>query len=208
MKRFTIIPLMTLIMAMIISACGGGTPAEPTVSPQDVQASAVAAALTIVAETNAAIPTNTPLPPTNTPEPTPLPTDTPVPSPTLDPAVIPTFTSAPQASTTQNPCNRLLPNPVVGHPTKIRIFNNTKLDGVKISLYFENTAFGECGFAYIPIFSKNQSETYTHLTQGAYTMYAWTDDGKLNVGPAFVNITGPDLTTFEIRDNSINISGP
>ncbi|NUQ84188.1 MAG: hypothetical protein HUU11_05700, partial [Anaerolineales bacterium] len=149
MKRFKIISLMALSMAMLVSACGGGTPAEPTVSPQDVQASAVAAALTIVAETNAAIPTNTPVPPTNTPEPTPLPTDTPVPLPTLDPAVIPTFTSAPQASTTQNPCNRLLPNPIAGHPTKIRIFNNTKFDGVKISLYFENTAFGECGFAYI-----------------------------------------------------------
>lgn len=206
MKRFTIIPL-TLIMAMIISACGG-TPAEPTVNPQDVQASAVAAALTIVAETNAAIPTNTPLPPTDTPVPTAPPTDTPVPSPTLDPAVVPTFTSAPQASTTQDPCNSLLPSSIDGHPTKIRIFNNTKFDGVKISLYLSNEAFGVCGFVYVPIFGKNQSETYTHLVQGGYTMYAWTDDGKLNLGPAFVNITGSDLTTFEIRDNAIVIHGP
>lgn len=206
MKRLTMISML-VSAALVISACGG-TPAEPTLSPEDIQSTSVAAAFTIIAETQAAIPTNTPLPPTDTPEPTPLPTDTPQPSPTLDAAVVPTFTSVPQSSTTKDPCDKLLPNPITGHPARIRIHNNTRYEGVKISLYLGLTPFGECGFAHIPIFGRQQVETYTHLVQGGYTMYAWTDDGQLNVGPAFVNITGPDMTTFEIRDGVISITGP
>ncbi|HEY5730177.1 MAG TPA: hypothetical protein VIS72_09020 [Anaerolineales bacterium] len=206
MKRTLTISLI-LTSALIIGACGA-TPAEPTMSVQDVQSTAVSAAFTIVAETQAAIPTNTPVPPTDTPVPTPLPSDTPIPSPTLESALVPTITPAQQVSATKDPCNQLLPGSLPGPTAKIRIFNNTKFSGVKISLYLSNTDFGVCGFVYIPPFDKNQSDTYTHLIQGAYTMYAWTDDGSLNIGPAYANITGPDLTIFEIRDNTIQIAGP
>lgn len=85
-----IIPTLALL-AVILSACGG-QPAEPTLSPEQVQGTAISAALTMVAMTQAAIPTNTPLPPTEAPSPTPLPTYTPFPSPILDFAFLPTAT--------------------------------------------------------------------------------------------------------------------
>ena len=58
----------------MLSACGPEP--EPTMSAADVQGTAVAAAWTMVAETQAAIPTATPIPPTETPLPTALPTNT------------------------------------------------------------------------------------------------------------------------------------
>ncbi len=69
---------VVVALAMILSACGAE--ATPAVNPIDVQNTAVAAAFTMVAETQAAIPTATPLPPTETPSPTPMPTDTEIPS--------------------------------------------------------------------------------------------------------------------------------
>src|SRR5215207_11157392 len=80
MKRFSL--LTVAILAMIISACG--TPAAPTMNGADVQNTAVAAAFTMVAQTQAAVPTATPLPPTEAPTQTPLPSLTPITSPTLD----------------------------------------------------------------------------------------------------------------------------
>ncbi|MBK7449894.1 MAG: hypothetical protein IPJ47_10865 [Anaerolineales bacterium] len=62
-----IIPTMALL-AVLVVACGG-QPAEPTLAPEEVQGTAIAAAFTMVAETQAAVPTNTPLPPTETPAP-------------------------------------------------------------------------------------------------------------------------------------------
>ena len=81
MKHFKLFPIIIAIFAMIITACGA-QPA-PTMSPADVQFTAVAAAFTIVAQTQAAIPTATPLPPTEAPTETPLPTDTPLALPTV-----------------------------------------------------------------------------------------------------------------------------
>ena len=74
MKRFSFLTVLVLT-ALILSACGA--PAAPTMNPVDVQSTAQAAAMTMVAETMAAVPTATPLPPTETPTETPLPTETP-----------------------------------------------------------------------------------------------------------------------------------
>jgi hypothetical protein len=52
------------IAALVITACGPAP--EPTMSPEDVQGTAMAGAMTMVAETQAAIPTATPIPPTET----------------------------------------------------------------------------------------------------------------------------------------------
>jgi hypothetical protein len=204
MKRLTIIYTM-LLAGLVLSACTGQTQATPEVRAEDIQATAVAAAFTIVAETQAAIPTNTPLPPTETPSPTPLPTETAIPSPTLDPLVIPTATTAPQTSNT-DPCNQLLPSDIQGHPTKIRINNQSGFNKVKVSLYLSKTEFGECGFAYVPILGKNASETL-YLVEGTYYIYAWTDDGKLNVSGSG-SINNPDLWEFEIRAGNILFNSP
>lgn len=67
--------LFTILASiLLISACGPEP--VPTISAEEVQGTAVAAAWTMVAETQAAIPTATPVPPTETPLPTPLPTNT------------------------------------------------------------------------------------------------------------------------------------
>jgi len=144
------------ILSLLISACGSTTAVEPTKSPEDIQSTAVAAAFTIVAETQAAIPTNTPVPPTNTPEPTPLPTDTPVPSPTAlelttveSPTVIPTFTvQANSSDSAADPCNKPLTSwqgPSANLSIVYDYSPQGKDDKVVVSLWVM-TDSGECGF--------------------------------------------------------------
>lgn len=203
MKRILIIVLITTF-ALIISACGG-TPAEPTVSAEDIQSTAVAAAFTIVAETQAAIPTNTPVPPTDTPVPTPIPTDTPVPSPTLEAALVPTFTLVPTTvgSSGGDPCNKPLSGSVTGDLTKIRLSNETKGDLV-ISLYLNLTAFGECGFRGYNLGPKD-STTITDLPTGCYNVSVFvTEPNKSSKSFGYGCINNTDLWEFKIyADNTI-----
>jgi hypothetical protein len=211
MKNFTIKSLI-LAFAMILSACSGGAPAaEPTVSAADIQSTAVAAAFTIIAETQAAIPTNTPVPPTNTPLPTALPTETPVLLPTLDaPTLAPTLGSAPQATndTAGDPCNQALPASIDGHPTKIRVNNKTK--GTLVgSLYLNKTVFGECGWRGVNL-GKNDSVTFTDLVQGCYNISVFVNgnEGKDSKAFGYGCITGTDMTDFDVYAESVTIHGP
>jgi hypothetical protein len=144
----------TAILGLLISACGTQT-AEPSISAEDIQSTSIAAAFTIVAETQAAIPTNTPLPPTETASPTSLPTDTFTPSPTSDPLLItPTLapSSTPQSSnsTGDDPCNKPLLS-WQGPSTSIALAydysGQSKDDSVVVSLWVM-TDLGECGFLY------------------------------------------------------------
>lgn len=204
MKRTLNISILT-ILALAISACGG-TPAEPTTSPQDIQATAVAAAFTIVAETQAAIPTNTPVPPTNTPEPTPLPTDTPVPPPTLDPALVPTFTPLPPTAG-GDPCNKALGGSVSGSPTKIRLTNETK-GSLVISLYLNLTPFGECGYRGYNL-EKGGSITITDLVTGCYNISVFvTEPNKNSKSFGYGCINNPDLWEFKIRADQTVLAPP
>lgn len=141
------------ILSLLLSACGSSAPTEAALSPEDTQSTAVAAAFTIVAETQAAIPTNT-VPPTNTPVPTMLPTDTPVPpSPTLSavdisPTVAPTFT--PVAAATTDPCNKPLTSwqgPSANFSLLYEYTPQSKDDQVVVSMWVM-TDLGECGFLY------------------------------------------------------------
>jgi len=207
MKRFFIVSMLTTI-ALIISACGGA-PAEPTTSPEDIQATAVAAAFTIVAETQAAIPTNTPVPPTDTPIPTPLPTDTPVPAPTLETELVPTFTSAPTTVGSDggnDPCNKPLPGSVTGTLTKIRLQNETKGDLV-ISLYLNLTAFGECGYRGYNLGPKD-STTITDLPTGCYNISVFvTEPNRSSKSFGYGCINNTDLWEFQIyADNTVLVS--
>src|SRR5215213_9276453 len=78
MKRNILI--IGVVFILLASACAPqGT---PTADPVDVQHTAEAAALTMVAETQAAVPTSTPIPPTETAAPTLPPSSTPLPLPT------------------------------------------------------------------------------------------------------------------------------
>jgi hypothetical protein len=78
MKRnLSIIGVLFILLA---NACA--PQATPTANPADIQNTAQAAAFTMVAETQQAIPTATRVPPTQIPSQTPLPSVTPIPLPT------------------------------------------------------------------------------------------------------------------------------
>ncbi len=200
MKRVRAIWAFTLA-AVLIAACGA-EPA-PTMSVEEVQGTAVSAALTIVAETQAAIPTNTPVPPTETPTSTPPPTNTPVELPTLQ--VAPTNTLA---SAGGDPCaTRVLGKPL-GKNTVIKIDNTTKWP-VTVSLYLNETdSHNECGYRAYNL-SKNGSVVITDLVYGCYNLWAWsTDPKKAFNSSGYGCINNPDKWTFEIREDIIKFVGP
>jgi hypothetical protein len=162
--------LAGLILSLLLAACGAEQP--PTLSSADVQGTAQAAAFTVVAQTQAAVPTETALPPTDTPTSTPPPTETPTATPTIDP-LLPTvtFTLDPNVTaTSQSDCNKILSSWQV--PTiRILVKNETQPKGtITLSLYVE-TEFGECGF--IPVYGSTVSGP-----AGYYSAYAFVDGKK------------------------------
>jgi hypothetical protein len=202
--------LTIAVIAVLISACGA--PAAPTMQAIDVQNTAAAAAFTMVAETQAAVPTATPLPPTETPTQTPLPTNTPLPLPTSATlAVVASPTSAPVSSNSNSgtdPCaTRVLSKPE-GKETTIRIVNTTKL-GVLVSMYLNETASkGACGYRSFNL-AKNNDIVFTDLVQGCYNLWAWSDNAKgkfFSAGSGCIN--NSDKWTFEINENNIKFVGP
>ena len=192
-----------VVLAVVLSACGAE--ATPTVNPVDVQNTAVAAAFTMVAQTQAAIPTATSLPPTETPTQTPLPTNTPLPLPTLN--VTPT-TAAVVNTPGGDPCATRILSAPQGKETKIRIVNKTKSSPVKVSIYLDETPLGACGWGYVEL-ARNGDVVISNWVQGCYSLYAWSDDpkGKFNSsGGGCIN--NSDKWTFEINTGSIKFTGP
>ena len=203
MKRLSFLTVIVLA-GMILSACGA--PAAPTMNPADVQSTAQAAAMTMVAETQAAVPTVTPLPPTETPTQTPVATDTPLPLPTLAVSLTPTTApaGAGNGNATVDPCsNRILSYSPKGKPTIIRIANTTKAT-VNVSLYLNETeGHGECGYRAYKL-SKNNDVVITDLVYGCYSLYAWSDDPKEKFNASGGGcINNPDKWTFEISAGKI-----
>jgi hypothetical protein len=113
--------LLPILAALAIFLAACGPQGTPTLSPEEVQGTAVAAAWTMVAMTQEAIPTNTPVPPTETPSPTPLPTFTPLPLPTQE-LVVPTATTA---SSSGGNCNGPINMGEAGPTSRVRIENET-----------------------------------------------------------------------------------
>ena len=138
------------LVSLVLTACGPAP--EPTMSPADVQGTAMAAAMTMVAETQAAIPTATSIPPTEAPTATLFPTNTVPPLSIASPAqsiatqtinILPTNTTAPSVGAS-NPCNQPL-TAWDGESARLRIVNNTKPKGyIVIALGF-TTELGQCG---------------------------------------------------------------
>ena len=203
MKPFSTLTVLTAI-AMLISACGA--PAAPTVNPADVQNTAIAAAMTMVAQTQAAIPTATPLPPTETPTQTLAVTDTPLASPTLAVTLAPTL--VPTSTPGGDPCANRQLSPDKGRETKIRVWNTTNV-AITVSMYLNETAaHGECGWRSFNL-AKNNDIVFTDLVQGCYNLWAWSDDpkGKFNSnGGGCIN--NSDKWTFEVNTATIKFVGP
>lgn len=182
-------------LALFVTACG--QQAEPTMSPEEVQGTAVAAAWTMVAMTQAAIPTATPIPPTETPSPTPLPTFTPVvlPSPTTDFALLPTATQA-ASSGGGGLCSGILNMAEAGPQSNVRLENKSGgTASVSLFMYAPN-AFGQCGsMASNPYVLTKGATLVVSLPKGNYYAYAWITFSGGKVGSAegyFVNKVADD----------------
>ena len=155
------ISLISVVFILLVSACAPrGT---PTSDPIDIQNTAQAAAFTMVAETQAAVPSPTPVPPTETASPTLPPSNTPPPLPTSGtPGLIPTGaptsstqqalpTQAPPTSSsgngggTQDICNQPL-TAWQGPTANFSIANQTRPQGTIILSMYVVTDLGQCGY--------------------------------------------------------------
>ena len=171
MKRNVLI--IGVMLGWLVGACA--PQATPTVNSADIQRTAEAAAFTMVAQTNEALPSATPLPPTEPPSVTPAPTDTPLPLPTSGtPGAIPTsgatFTAQPpvanQAPTSnQDICNQPL-TAWEGPTANFSITNQTRPQGTIILSMYVVTEFGQCG--YLAIYGDSFSGPIGQYSAGAF----------------------------------------
>lgn len=165
------------VLILLVSACA--PEAAPTANPVDIQHTAEAGAFTMVAQTQAANPTNTPIPSTATASPTLPPSLTPIPqltsgspAPTLS-TLLPTIAATSgqqqqQSTSSVNDCNKPLTS-WKGPTANFSITNETKPQGkIVLSLYVV-TPQGECGYL-------------TDLSSGPVGMYSAGAfvDGKKN----------------------------
>ncbi len=201
MRRFSILT-HALVVTLIISACGAKT--TPTINPVDLESTMAAAASTLVAETEAAIPTATPLPPTATLTNTPEPTNTFLPLPTLGE----TFTPIPGGnSNAGDPCiNTKLPDSLTGQTIKIRIDNPTKgTINLNVTLQPGNPQ-GVCGYR-IYTLPAGQSLVINDLVEGCYSLWAWNPEPKdyfmVTNGTSCLN--NSNNWTFDITPNGISL---
>jgi hypothetical protein len=165
MKRNVLI--IGVVLILLASACA--PKATPTANPVDIQNTAQAAAFTMVAETQQAMPTATSMPPTEAPSPTAaVPTNTVPPLPGLGtpqgtpttitqpgvalPTALPAFTQqvqAPQPASgsvsTETICNQPLPA-WQGPTANFTIVNQTKPEGTIILSMYVISKFGQCGY--------------------------------------------------------------
>lgn len=169
--------LILAITTLALTACG--SEAEPTISAAEVQGTAVAAALTMVAETQAAIPTATLLPPTEAPSATPFPTNTVAPLVLTSPtqaqalAVVPTNTPVPASGSGNDPCNQPLTT-WEGESAQMRLQNNTKPKGVVTASLFFRTSLGQCGY----IGTQFSGTTTLTVPVGTFSAGAFVDGPK------------------------------
>ena len=194
------------MITLLISACGAGGSAQatPTINAVDIQNTVIAAALTVVAETQAAIPTATPPPPTATFTDTPAATSTFPPLPTLDG----TFTSVPSGNSGgDDPCiNKVLPASLEGVPVRMRVDNSTRAT-VSVSVYLQQaTPQSECGYRSYML-EPGQFVVINDLIVGCYTLWAWNPDPDnyfiVTNGTSCLNSSEP--WAFDISTSSIKL---
>jgi len=194
--------LLTIVFVAAFASACGAEPPPPTMAAADVQNTAVASAFTIVAQTEAAIPTATPLPPTETPTQTSLPTNTALALPQTQAA---TFTPATAANTAGgDPClTRVLSWSPKGQPARIRIVNTTRA-AVTVSVYLNETAdHFECGYRVYNI-SARGDVIISDLVQGCYNFWAYNNDAKTPVNAQGSGCTNnPDKWTIEIYEGTL-----
>ena len=200
MKCFSVLA-QVLLITLVLSACGAQATPAPTVDPLALQGTVAAAAFTMIAETQAAIPTATP---TATFTNTPLPTDTPLP---LPPSGV-TLTPVPNGNSGGgDPCiNKVMPATLKGKTVKIRINNSTKTD-VSFSIYLnQTTPQGECGYRSYQI-AAQQPLVIGDLVEGCYSLWAWNPDPEdyFMVTNGTSCLDNSNSWTFDISTNGIKL---
>jgi hypothetical protein len=197
-----IFPIVVLL-AIVLTACGPqGT---PTPSPEEVQGTAEAAAWTMVAMTQEAIPTNTPVPPTETPSPTPLPTFTALPEPTLE-LIIPTATQVAASGGSDN-CLKPLNMGEAGPTSPVRIENTTG-GNIRVSLNLQNNPFGQCGALYYE-YAKN-AKSVVNLPRGDWWAWIWINVGgkESTASCSFtIRVSDFDMQRLIVEANRCRVTG-
>jgi hypothetical protein len=188
--------LTLLLITLIVSACGGrGPAATPTIDVIAMQSTMAAAAFTMVAGTQAAIPTATPIPPTATFTNTPPPTSTPL---TVDPSGA-TFTPLPNSNAGGgDPCiNQPLPSTLQGETVKIRVNNSTQA-ALAFSIYLnQTTPQVVCGYRTYTI-EAGQSLILNDLVEGCFTLWAWNPDPE-----DYFIVTNGAASCIDSSDNAV-----
>lgn len=193
-----------LMIALTLSACGASAEATPTVDPVDLQSTVAALAFTMIAETQAAIPTATPSPPTATITEIPAPTNTFLPLPALGEAL----TQIPNSdSGGGDPCiDKVLPASLQGEAVRIRLTNSTKAT-VAVSVYLQQTtANSQCGYRSYNL-TPGQSIVINDLVAGCYTLWAWNpiSEDYFIVTNGTTCIDGSDNWAFDISTRDIRL---
>ena len=206
MKRFSIL-IHVLVITLIISACGTrNTPqATPTISLNDLKSTAIAAAVTSLAETQAAIPTATLFLPTATVALPLIPTLEPTFTPNPD-AILFTPTPVAPPSPVDSCVNQVLPGNLAGEKIKIRIDNPTKA-AIMVSVNLQQSGpQTPCGYRGYSL-AAGQALVITDLVEGCYTLWAWNPDPKdyfiVTNGTSCLNASAS--WTFDITTNSIQL---
>jgi hypothetical protein len=204
MSKYSV-PIVMLFM-VLVSACAPAAP--PTMSPADVEGTAVSAAWTMVAATQQAIPTATPVPPTETASPSPQPTFTPFAVPTFStPSPAPVVVAA----GTDN-CLHPLNMAEAGPKKRLRINNNSGgVVNLSLNLWQIND-FGQCGAiswggkpaSWLEIIS---------VPSGSWYAYAWIQlkGGKSSEVSASFQLgqsKSDDLTELDIQADKIILHFP
>ncbi len=164
------------LLALLLSACGSSAPPTPDLA--QIQASAVAAASTMIAMTMQAMPTSTPVP-TDTPTPQASPTAL----PTLPPLNFstPTIPVAAGSTSGSDPCQAPLSPKATGPNARNVLIVNENKKPIILSLFLNKTPFGECGYRSFNIAAK-QSISLSDFKVGCWE------------GGAFVGTTGPGIS--------------
>jgi len=195
------------ILVLLSSACG--TKATPTVDPALMQASAIAAANTMLAMTQEAMPTETPVPPTEAPTETPQPTPTVAPIATVP--ILPSPTTAPPAAA-GNPageCSGPI-KPSKGSPLSSITINNKTNVLLGVSLYLSKNTWGDCGFWSSPAGVSPTSSVTVNApaANSCYHITVWTLSGK----PSFMNgsnfCVGMAPAHYTLNVTTETITGP
>jgi hypothetical protein len=167
---------LTLFIGISISACGAA-PATPTLSMEQVQGTAAAAAYTVIAQTQASMPTDTAIPPSETLTQTPLPTETLLPTATETLGTPPTISGSPTPASgvSADECNKPLSS-FSGPEAYILIANKT---GQPIQAWFlvNKTPFGDCGYVTVPPIPAGGDYAF-NAPLGCYSAGAWTTGNK------------------------------